>query len=125
MSYAPIWSNPVFNEPTNDHNSTIPLSKRNHLSASKVGKKKLAGRSGPTSVKEPATDWPIIVHCHLLWDWVWQRPQQFVSRLSSRHKVLFVETAAPDPQLAAPFARFHTPADFPEITVLRLQFPSW
>ena len=125
MSYAPIWSNPIFNEPTNDHNSTISLSKRNPLSASRVGKKKLAGRSSPTSVNGPATDWPIIVHCHLLWDWVWQRPQQFVSRLSSRHKVLFVETAAPDPQLAAPFARFHTPTDFPNITVLRLQFPAW
>src|SRR6266508_3373167 len=49
---------------------------------------------------------PIIVHCHLCWDWVWQRPQQFLSRLSKRHKVLFVETVAPDPQLAAPLARF-------------------
>src|ERR671930_454375 len=48
----------------------------------------------------------IIVHCHLCWDWVWQRPQQFLSRLSARHKILFVETVGPDPQLAAAYARF-------------------
>ena len=70
-------------------------------------------------------NYPIIVHCHLCWDWVWQRPQQFVSRLSEKHKVLFVETLAPDPQLAAPLARFSKPEKFPNITILRLQFPAW
>jgi glycosyltransferase involved in cell wall biosynthesis len=34
---------------------------------------------------------PIIVHSHLRWDFVWQRPQQLLSRLSERHPVLFVE----------------------------------
>ena len=29
--------------------------------------------------------YPIIVHCHLRWEGVWQRPQQFLSRLSQRH----------------------------------------
>ncbi|HLP78953.1 MAG TPA: hypothetical protein VK327_18790, partial [Candidatus Paceibacterota bacterium] len=69
--------------------------------------------------------YPIIVHCHLCWDWVWQRPQQFISRLARRHKVLFVETVAPDPQLAVPLAKFYTPENHPNVTVLRLQFPSW
>src|ERR1041385_6345653 len=46
---------------------------------------------------------PLIVHSHLCWDWVWQRPQQFLSRLSARHKILFLETVGPDPQLAAPY----------------------
>jgi glycosyltransferase involved in cell wall biosynthesis len=32
-----------------------------------------------------------IVHCHLRWDFVWQRPQQIFSRLAARHPVLFVE----------------------------------
>ena len=34
---------------------------------------------------------PIIVHSHLRWDFVWQRPQQLLSRFSERSKVLFVE----------------------------------
>src|SRR5947207_5543522 len=70
-------------------------------------------------------DFPIIVHCHLCWDWVWQRPQQFISRLSRRHKILFVETVAPDLELAAPLARFRSAPDHPNITILRLQFPAW
>jgi glycosyltransferase involved in cell wall biosynthesis len=72
-----------------------------------------------------APDYPIIVHCHLCWDWVWQRPQQFISRLSRGHKVLFVETVGPDAELAAPLARFRALEAFPNITVLRLQFPAW
>lgn len=67
----------------------------------------------------------VIVHCHLCWDWVWQRPQQFLSRLSQRHKILFVETVGPDPHLAAPHARFRSADGFPNITILRIQFPSW
>src|SRR4029078_6660957 len=67
---------------------------------------------------------PIIVHCHLCWDWVWQRPQQFLSRLSRRHKVLFVETIGPDPELIAPYARLKRLPDFPNIYILRLQFPN-
>jgi glycosyltransferase involved in cell wall biosynthesis len=49
---------------------------------------------------------PIIVHSHLRWDGVWQRPQQFLSRLSRHHSVLFIEEpvaleneADPDAQL--------------------------
>jgi glycosyltransferase involved in cell wall biosynthesis len=36
-------------------------------------------------------DAPIIVHSHLRWDFVWQRPQQLLSRLAQRNQVLFVE----------------------------------
>ena len=36
-----------------------------------------------------------------------------------------LETVAPDPQLACPMARFYVPETFPNITVLRLQFPAW
>ena len=72
-----------------------------------------------------SSDFSIIVHCHLCWDWVWQRPQQFVSRLSRHHRVLFVELVAPDPTLCAPLARFRTPEAFPNVTVLTLQFPVW
>jgi glycosyltransferase involved in cell wall biosynthesis len=33
----------------------------------------------------------IVVHSHLRWDFVWQRPQQIFSRLARHHHVLFVE----------------------------------
>jgi glycosyltransferase involved in cell wall biosynthesis len=36
-------------------------------------------------------DRPIIVHCHLRWDFVWQRPQQILSRLARNSSILFVE----------------------------------
>jgi glycosyltransferase involved in cell wall biosynthesis len=36
-------------------------------------------------------DLPIIVHSHLRWDFVWQRPQQILARLASRHAVAFIE----------------------------------
>ena len=36
-------------------------------------------------------DAPIIVHSHLRWDFVWQRPQQLLSRFAQRGHVLFVE----------------------------------
>jgi len=61
----------------------------------------------------------------LLWDWVWQRPQQFASRLSRRRNVLFVEVGPPDPSLAAPLARFRTLETFPNLTLLHLEFPAW
>lgn len=70
-------------------------------------------------------DFPIIVHSHLCWDWVWQRPQQFLSRLSQRHQVLFVETVGPDPNLAAPHATYRQADNYPNVTILRLQFPAW
>jgi len=72
-----------------------------------------------------ADDFSLLVHSHLCWDWVWQRPQQFLSRLSQRHKILFVETVGPDPYLAAPYARFRHDDGFPNITLLRVQFPAW
>lgn len=34
---------------------------------------------------------PIIVHSHLRWAFVWQRPQQIHSRLAERHPILFLE----------------------------------
>src|SRR5262249_48817024 len=34
---------------------------------------------------------PLLVHAHLRWDGVWQRPQQILSRLAQRRPVYFVE----------------------------------
>jgi len=68
---------------------------------------------------------PMIVHSHLAWDWVWQRPQQFISRLSEKRKVLFVEMQRPDPGLVAPTARLKRLEKYPNVTLLQMQFPLW
>jgi glycosyltransferase involved in cell wall biosynthesis len=86
-------------------------------------RKAINGRSHAKKVFRK--NYPIIVHCHLCWEWVWQRPQQFISRLSQRHKILFVETVAPAPDLARPLARYRTAQNFPNVTILTLQFPTW
>ncbi len=40
---------------------------------------------------------PIVVHSHLRWDFVWQRPQQILSRLARNHPVLFLEEPMDSP----------------------------
>jgi glycosyltransferase involved in cell wall biosynthesis len=70
-----------------------------------------------------ALQFPIIVHSHLGWDWVWQRPQQFHSRLSKRHRILFVEGPVPQPGLDAPRVSLREVADYPNIVVLQMAMP--
>lgn len=79
-------------------------------------------KDSPAATEDPTGNYSIVAHCHLLWDWVWQRPQQFLSRLSQRHPVLYVETHAPSPTLEEPTA---TLREIPEtqVTVLKIQFP--
>ncbi|MEO5802554.1 MAG: family 1 glycosylhydrolase [Verrucomicrobiota bacterium] len=73
---------------------------------------------------QPQLDYPIVVHCHLRWEGVWQRPQQFLSRLSQHHRVLFVE----GPQLVEgnepPTFRLLPAPNFPNITVMQTFFPA-
>ena len=66
----------------------------------------------------------IIVHSHLKWDWVWQRPQQFLSRLSRKYRVLFVEN--PDASDASHATRvdLREVSDFPNINVLQIRIPA-
>ncbi len=121
MSYAPLGSELIVTNGNFSHGErssfSKPDSKRPRRLTPKIPEIKNGARQRP--------DYPIIVHCHLCWDWVWQRPQQFLSRLSARHKILFVETIGPDAQLSSPVARFWSAANFPNVTVLRLQFPLW
>jgi len=61
------------------------------------------------ALAEPSRHFPLIVHCHLRWDFVWQRPQQLFSRLAADHAVLFIEDplpgeGAPHLELSEPFA---------------------
>jgi glycosyltransferase involved in cell wall biosynthesis len=124
MSYAPNRTdlftsnrNPVSKNNSNSHVSQLAPPARGSSR-----KKASARRSRKPSTQE---NYPIIVHCHLCWDWVWQRPQQFLSRLSRRHPILFVETIGPDAQLMVPSVRLHKSPDYPNVTRLRLQFPAW
>ena len=64
---------------------------------------------GPGS--DAPKDRPIIVHSHLRWDFVWQRPQQILSRLAVHTPVLFIEEpiflddlATPQLDITIPFA---------------------
>jgi len=125
MSYAPIQAPTTLN-----HNQQDSRTQDNNYQSAKPFRKSGTQRgksvgNGRVARRKSASDYPIIVHCHLCWDWVWQRPQQFISRLNPRHKILFIETIGPDPELAAPVARFRQAPDQPNITILRLQFPSW
>jgi len=53
--------------------------------------------AAPRAIAFPERDmpesarFPIVVHSHLRWSFVWQRPQQTHSRLAARHPILFVE----------------------------------
>lgn len=77
------------------------------LPSSLTGHAMPAARHG---VPDRSVHFPLIVHCHLRWDFVWQRPQQLLSRLASHHPVLFIEDPLPgqgrEPRLevSAPFA---------------------
>jgi glycosyltransferase involved in cell wall biosynthesis len=124
MSYVPITTPQGINGRVN---GTAAAEKTSRIiSAARFRSSSIAqGPSATNGVSADVDHFPLIVHCHLCWDWVWQRPQQFLSRLSARHKILFVETVGPDPQLAAPYAWFKAYDGFPNLFVLRIQFPTW
>jgi glycosyltransferase involved in cell wall biosynthesis len=66
----------------------------------------------------------IVVHSHLKWDWVWQRPQQFLSRLSRKHAVLFVEAPDFSDDLAVTRSYLREISDFPNVNVLQINLPA-
>lgn len=50
------------------------------------------------------SDYDIVVHSHLRWDGVWQRPQQILSRLARAHRLCFVEEPIFRPPAGAPLS---------------------
>lgn len=68
--------------------------------------------------------YPIVVHSHLPWTGVWQRPQQFLSRLSSRHRVLFVEGPYLVDSDIDPQVRLLETPGYPNVTVVQMEFPT-
>jgi glycosyltransferase involved in cell wall biosynthesis len=123
MSYSMIQTESLLSAREESSQNGNSLPHRNGFSTRAPARKRT--RSRISNADGHTKNFPFIVHSHLCWDWVWQRPQQFLSRLSKRHKILFVETVAPDPQLVVPTARFRVEENFPNITILRIQFPSF
>src|SRR5438105_230638 len=123
MSYVPIYAESSFLK-RGKENPNWRYTPKTRFKPSGLREQRFK-KNGHHSSEENSASYPIIAHCHLCWDWVWQRPQQFLSRLSKKHKILFVETRAPDPNLITPLARWETIEALPNLTLLRLQFPSW
>lgn len=115
MSYAPNSTNQDSSEEV-----AYPM-----LAASETPRRRKSKVQAGARAEDNGTHYSLLVHSHLCWDWVWQRPQQFISRLSRRHPTLFVEMLAPEPGLAAPLARFRHLSEFGSLTLLTLQFPTW
>jgi UDP-galactopyranose mutase len=61
----------------------------------------------------------MIVFCHLRWDFVYQRPQQLLSRLARHYRVLFVE----EPVYDAGAPRMEQSEPVPGVTVCRPHTP--
>ena len=123
MSYSPLPSEPTLNPCATLSDESFAISKKTRTNSAGLRRKARTNKRRPQAGND--TEYPIIVHCHLQWDWVWHRPQQFISRLSRRHRILFIETLPPDPWLATPLVRFRRPEEFSNLTILSLQFPSW
>ncbi|HEV8184547.1 MAG TPA: glycosyltransferase [Chthoniobacterales bacterium] len=80
--------------------------------------------STPILLQRSGSTFPIIVHSHLGWDWVWQRPQQFHSRLSKTHPILFVESPLVSDQLKTSRFTLREISDYPNIIVLQMEMPA-
>lgn len=68
----------------------------------------------------------LICISHLRWDFVWQRPQQLLSRLAQHYPILFVEEPVTDTEISQPYLETYpgrTPGPQP-VTVARLHYPS-
>ena len=67
----------------------------------------------------------IVVFSHLRWGFVWQRPQQFLSRFAKKHQVLFIEEPFFDrPEGSDPEVTYHRV--MPNVTVACPHVPgSW
>ncbi|MFN2431585.1 MAG: glycosyltransferase [Gemmatimonadota bacterium] len=68
----------------------------------------------PVSSESPP-GFPIVVHCHLRWSFVWQRPQQTHCRLARSHPVLFLEE--PEWDGTGRPARLQLSEPWPNVTV--------
>ena len=81
--------------------------------------------AGPemTSFDRPTTPTESLSSSHLRWKFVWQRPQQFLSRFAKNHPVLFVELTDFDlKDNDEPMLELETVAE--NVTVANIHLPS-
>lgn len=71
------------------------------------------------SLSSTSSSYGIVVFSHLRWRFVWQRPQQFLSRFAEDHPILFVEIAEHDNPEGEP-PRIETEVAMPNVTVLNV-----
>lgn len=81
-----------------------------------------AGAPSDVAMSARTSPLPIIAICHLQWDWVWQRPQQFLSRLAMDRPVLFVQTHRSSVEHA--FTRVRDAEPTCRVTVVEVHLPS-
>jgi glycosyltransferase involved in cell wall biosynthesis len=98
--------------------------KTRHLAPSTHPKSTTRSSSRPRPSENRHLRPPIIVHSHLGWDWVWQRPQQFISRLSRNHRILFIEGPVPAPDIDQTEKTLREIRDYPNLIVLQMRVPA-
>jgi beta-glucosidase/6-phospho-beta-glucosidase/beta-galactosidase len=93
----------------------------------KAAREKSSAGSARIEVPEQAArgEYGIVVFSHLRWGFVWQRPQQFLSRFARKHPILFIEEPFFDrKQGAEPDLQFHRV--MPNVTVMCAHVgPEW
>jgi UDP-galactopyranose mutase len=88
---------------------------------SRAGSHRLrGGQRDATPLKEVHIEPPIVVFSHLRWDFVYQRPQQLLSRLAANHRVHFIEEPVRDLDGAL---RWDRATPVPNVTVWRPHTP--
>ncbi|MDF1502620.1 glycosyltransferase [Roseisolibacter sp. H3M3-2] len=70
---------------------------------------RLVDRNDRTTRLPADFDAPLVVHSHLRWDFVWQRPQQLLSRFAASSPVLFVEEPVWADDIATPSLELSSP----------------
>lgn len=99
----------------------LTRSSRNAPSVNTVTPSRTAsGADEAAAIGEPE-NYPIVVLSHLGWDWVWQRPQQYLSRFAQTHPVLFVETHCSE--ISATRVALRRVNDHPNITIAEMHLP--
>lgn len=66
----------------------------------------------------------IVCISHLRWDFVWQRPQQLLSRLARQHRILFIEEPITNTAITEPYLEIRPAESVPNLTVVRLIQPT-
>lgn len=113
----PPW--PLTSSPSTADSLLLPgRSPRREANVERSGRSTTPVSTQSASSSDPL---PIVVISHLSWDWVWQRPQQFLSRFARKHRVLFVETYCSD--VAKTRTETRVVDGHPNLTVLQVHLP--